>query len=72
MTFRTPGNEEDWFHLLVWHQNRAARGSKNFIPDDALPSMLNLVIWGHEHDCRIIPEEKNTVYISQPGKNYPR
>lgn len=32
---------------------------------------IDLVIWGHEHDCRIVPEpvgEKN-YYISQPGSS---
>ncbi|XP_028144548.1 double-strand break repair protein MRE11 [Diabrotica virgifera virgifera] len=66
----SPKDKDDWFHLLVWHQNRATRGSKNFIPDDCLPDFLNLVIWGHEHDCRIEPERKlNDVFISQPGSS---
>lgn len=52
----------------MWHQNRAARGTKNFIPDDSLPEFLNLVVWGHEHDCRITPEKSNEVWITQPGK----
>ncbi|XP_023018271.2 double strand break repair nuclease mre11 [Leptinotarsa decemlineata] len=65
-----PGNDQDWFNLLVWHQNRATRGVKNFIPDDSLPDFLDLVIWGHEHDCRIEPESKaNGVQISQPGSS---
>ncbi|CAG9837965.1 unnamed protein product [Diabrotica balteata] len=66
----SPKDKDDWFHLLVWHQNRATRGAKNFIPDDCLPDFLNLVIWGHEHDCRIEPERKlNDVFISQPGSS---
>lgn len=66
----SPGNADDWFHLLVWHQNRASRGSKNFIPDHTLPEFLDLVIWGHEHDCRIVAERKpNGVHISQPGSS---
>ncbi|XP_018578438.1 double-strand break repair protein MRE11 [Anoplophora glabripennis] len=65
-----PDDDKDWFNLLVWHQNRATRGVKNFIPDDTLPKFLDLVIWGHEHDCRIEPEMKtNGVYISQPGSS---
>ncbi|XP_056639073.1 double-strand break repair protein MRE11 [Diorhabda sublineata] len=65
-----PQNKDEWFHLLVWHQNRATRGTKNFIPDNCLPSFLDLVIWGHEHDCRINPERKNNdVFISQPGSS---
>ncbi|XP_043657374.1 double-strand break repair protein MRE11 [Drosophila teissieri] len=65
--------EEDWFHLLVVHQNRADRGPKNYLPEDLLPSFLHLVIWGHEHDCRIEPEEnaKKRFYVSQPGSSVP-
>nr|CAI5860717.1 unnamed protein product [Callosobruchus analis] len=63
-----PEDTDNWFHLLVWHQNRATRGLKNFIPDDCLPGFLDIVIWGHEHDCRINPERKlNDVFVSQPG-----
>lgn len=32
---------------------------------------VDLVVWGHEHDCRIIPEPvagKN-YYITQPGSS---
>ncbi|XP_017077722.2 double-strand break repair protein MRE11 [Drosophila eugracilis] len=65
--------EDDWFHLLVVHQNRADRGPKNYLPEDLLPSFLHLVIWGHEHDCRIEPEEnaKKHFYVSQPGSSVP-
>ncbi|XP_016964652.1 double-strand break repair protein MRE11 [Drosophila biarmipes] len=65
--------DEDWFHLLVVHQNRAERGPKNYLPEDLLPSFLHLVIWGHEHDCRIEPEEnaKKRFYVSQPGSSVP-
>lgn len=67
----SPENSKEWFHLLVWHQNRALRGVKNFIPDNTLPGFLDLVIWGHEHDCRIEPElHINDVFISQPGRSY--
>lgn len=68
----SPENPEEWFHLLVWHQNRAARGTKNFIPDNSLPEFLNLVIWGHEHDCLIEPQkiENLKIWISQPGTFY--
>ncbi|XP_066153313.1 double-strand break repair protein MRE11 [Euwallacea fornicatus] len=69
VTLLAPG-EEDYFHLLVLHQNRANRGVKTFIPDGSLPDILHLAIWGHEHDCQIEPEElANSVYISQPGSS---
>ncbi|XP_051858463.1 double-strand break repair protein MRE11 [Drosophila albomicans] len=63
--------DEEWFHLMVIHQNRADRGPKNYIPEEALPSFLHLVIWGHEHDCRIDPELNvlRDFYVSQPGSS---
>lgn len=56
---------------MVLHQNRACnRGTKNFIPDSVLPTFLDLVIWGHEHDSYIEPlENTENVYISQPGSS---
>lgn len=70
VTMMSPPDIENWFHLLVWHQNRATRGVKNFIPDETLPDFLDLVVWGHEHDCRIVPEPNaNSVYITQPGSS---
>uniref|UniRef100_A0A182N7G6 Double-strand break repair protein n=1 Tax=Anopheles dirus TaxID=7168 RepID=A0A182N7G6_9DIPT len=61
--------EPGFFNVMVVHQNRADRGPKNYLPENALPSFLDLVIWGHEHDCRIEPEENVTkkFFVSQPG-----
>lgn len=71
VTMIRPMNSEEWFNILVLHQNRAQnRGIKNYIPETVLPDFLNLVIWGHEHDCRIDPEPTaNGAYISQPGSS---
>ncbi|EAT48950.1 AAEL000034-PA, partial [Aedes aegypti] len=61
--------DTDWFNVMVVHQNRADRGPKNYLPEKSLPAFLDLVIWGHEHDCRIVPEENpnKKFYVSQPG-----
>lgn len=66
-----PKDRGEWFSILVLHQNRANRGLKNYIPEDILPGFLNLVIWGHEHDCRLTPEENLThgFFVSQPGSS---
>lgn len=58
-----------WFHLMVLHQNRVDRGRKRFIPSTFLPSYIDLVIWGHEHDCYIEAVEENGVFIIQPGSS---
>lgn len=71
VTMTRPLNGEKWFCILVLHQNRAQnRGIKNFIPETALPDFIDLVVWGHEHDCRIVPEKtSNGLYITQPGSS---
>jgi len=38
-------------------QHRAQKGVKNYIPTEMLPDFLNFIIWGHEHECRVKPEE---------------
>ncbi|KAJ1522908.1 hypothetical protein ONE63_002048 [Megalurothrips usitatus] len=62
---------DDWFNILVIHQNRAARGVKGYIDESALPGMLDLIIWGHEHDCRVEPEFNATknFHVMQPGSS---
>ena len=42
-----------------------------FLKEGFLPEFLDLVIWGHEHECRIRPEynELQRFYVSQPGSS---
>lgn len=50
------GPEEDskaWFNLFVLHQNRVKHGPKNYIPENYIPGFISLVVWGHEHECRM-------------------
>lgn len=61
--------QEDWFNIFVLHQNRVDRGPKSFIAEQMLPDFLNLVIWGHEHECIILPELIGRRYICQPGSS---
>ncbi|KAJ2000079.1 meiotic recombination, partial [Coemansia thaxteri] len=60
-----------WFNLMVLHQNRAAHGPKNHIPEHFLSASLDLVVWGHEHQCRIDPEfnAQQAFYVTQPGSS---
>ena len=56
-----PAETEDcssssWFNVMLIHQNRAAH-SKNAISDRYLPSWLDYVVWGHEHECLVEPTE---------------
>ena len=69
---RTTGlRAEEWFNLLLFHQNRVAHSSSGFIPESFLDDFLHLVIWGHEHDCRIDPEEcaDRAFFVCQPGSS---
>lgn len=62
-----PPDGDDWFNMLVLHQNRADRGHNNFIPEACLPTFLDLTVWGHEHDCRIVEEFNGNFHVTQPG-----
>lgn len=67
-TFDDTNERDKWNNILVLHQNRARHGPNNFIPENAFPEFMDMVIWGHEHPCRIKPEETSFGYkIMQPG-----
>jgi len=62
--------ETGWFNIFSLHQNRdLGRGSKNCVHESMIPDWMDLVIWGHEHECLIDPMESlvGTFRISQPG-----
>ncbi|KAL0579922.1 meiotic recombination [Marasmius crinis-equi] len=66
-----PRDKDDWFNILLLHQNRVKHGPQEFVPEGMFDDSIDLVVWGHEHDCRIIPEPvagKN-YHISQPGSS---
>ncbi|KPJ01084.1 Double-strand break repair protein MRE11A [Papilio xuthus] len=65
-------DSNDWFNILVLHQNRADRGHGNYIPENVLPKFLDLVIWGHEHDSQVFPikdmkRDNEGFCVIQPG-----
>lgn len=68
---RPKENKDDWFNMFVVHQNRSKHGATNYIPEQFLDDFLDLVIWGHEHECRIDPEWNGVqnFYVSQPGSS---
>jgi double-strand break repair protein MRE11 len=66
------GDGVAWFNLFALHQNRdLGRGTKNCVHESMIPEWMDLVVWGHEHECRIEPEESvvGTFRISQPGSS---
>ncbi|XP_074290630.1 double-strand break repair protein MRE11-like isoform X2 [Silene latifolia] len=66
------GNEiSDWFNILVLHQNRIKTNPKNAINEHFLPRFLDFVVWGHEHECLVDPQEVPGMgfHITQPGSS---
>ena len=64
--------ERDWFNIFALHQNRdLGRGSKNCVHESMIPEWMDLVVWGHEHECNIEPAESlvGTFRITQPGSS---
>ena len=71
--FVLPAEEAD-FSIFVLHQNRDfGRGPKNCIHEHMLPSFLNLVMWGHEHECMLTPVQtqggEGEWFLTQPGSS---
>ncbi|KAG2949084.1 Double-strand break repair protein [Phytophthora cactorum] len=74
VAFRRPAEHaEDWFSIFVVHQNRddKGRGNKNCVPESVIPDFIDLVVWGHEHECQIDVQEslKGDFFITQPGSS---
>ncbi|TRY58065.1 hypothetical protein DNTS_022710 [Danionella cerebrum] len=72
VTMLRPREDGDaWFNLFVIHQNRSKHGATNYIPEQFLDDFLDLVVWGHEHECKIAPErnEQQLFYVTQPGSS---
>lgn len=68
---RPKEDADSWVNILVLHQNRADRGQKRTIKESLLPNFINLVIWGHEHECDIelFYNEEKKFYVTQPGSS---
>ncbi|XP_020698935.1 double-strand break repair protein MRE11 isoform X2 [Dendrobium catenatum] len=61
----------DWFNILVLHQNRIKTNPKNAVNEHFLPRFLDFIVWGHEHECLVDPQEVPGMgfHISQPGSS---
>ncbi|KAF8635559.1 hypothetical protein AX15_000209 [Amanita polypyramis BW_CC] len=66
-----PRDKDKWFNILLLHQNRVNHGPQNSVPEGMFDDNIDLVVWGHEHDCRIVPEPVagKPYYITQPGSS---
>ncbi|PYI23672.1 DNA repair exonuclease [Aspergillus violaceofuscus CBS 115571] len=63
--------KEDWFNLICVHQNHHAYTETGYLPENFLPEFLDLVIWGHEHECLIHPRRnpETHFHVMQPGSS---
>ncbi|KAI0640408.1 DNA repair exonuclease [Trametes meyenii] len=66
-----PRDKDTWFNILLLHQNRVPHGPQQSVPEGMFDDSIDLVVWGHEHDCRIVPEPVagKRYYITQPGSS---
>jgi double-strand break repair protein MRE11 len=69
--FHKPGPDipKEWFNIMVVHQNRSAHTKDECLQENYLPDWMDLIFWGHEHECRIKPEfnDNKNFYVTQPG-----
>lgn len=57
---------------LTWLTGRSHSYTETgFLPENFLPSFLDLVVWGHEHECLIDPKynPEMNFHVMQPGSS---
>ncbi|OIW22942.1 DNA repair exonuclease [Coniochaeta ligniaria NRRL 30616] len=61
----------DFFNLLTVHQNHHAHTATGYLPESMLPDFMDLVVWGHEHECLIDPRRnpETGFHVMQPGSS---
>ncbi|RWA11569.1 hypothetical protein EKO27_g3542 [Xylaria grammica] len=69
--FRPNQQSTDWFNLLAVHQNHHAHTATSYLPENMLPEWLDLVVWGHEHECLVDPRHnpETGFHVMQPGSS---
>ncbi|KAI8630946.1 double-strand break repair protein mus-23 [Xylariaceae sp. FL1651] len=69
--FRPNQQSSDWFNLLAVHQNHHAHTATSYLPENMLPEWLDLVVWGHEHECLVDPRHnpETGFHVMQPGSS---
>jgi double-strand break repair protein MRE11 len=61
----------EWFNIMSVHQNHHAYGETNHLPEHFLPNFMDLIVWGHEHECKIDPVTNVELgfKVMQPGSS---
>lgn len=72
VTFEVPGMcEGEWFNIMCVHQNHTGHTNTAFLPEQFLPDFLDVVIWGHEHECipHLVHNPTKNFDVLQPGSS---
>ncbi|CCE63968.1 hypothetical protein TPHA_0G01310 [Tetrapisispora phaffii CBS 4417] len=72
VTFEVPDMEGDeWFNIMCVHQNHTGHTNTAFLPEQFLPGFLDMVIWGHEHECipHLVHNPLKNFDVLQPGSS---
>ena len=69
--FQPATQKGNWFNLMSVHQNHHAYTETGYLPENFLPSFMDLVVWGHEHECLIEPRTnpETNFRVMQPGSS---
>ncbi|KAH8601434.1 Metallo-dependent phosphatase-like protein [Bisporella sp. PMI_857] len=70
--FYTPGVQpKDWYNIMAVHQNHHAHTETGYLPENFLPEFMDLIVWGHEHECLIDPRfnDEMQFHVMQPGSS---
>lgn len=69
--FRPDQQQTDWYNLMAVHQNHHAHTETSYLPESFLPEFLDMVVWGHEHECLIDPRLNPEMgfHVMQPGSS---
>lgn len=69
--FQPSAQKSEWFNLMSVHQNHHAYTETGYLPENFLPEFLDLVVWGHEHECLIEPRynPEMSFHVMQPGSS---
>lgn len=69
--FKPQVQEKDWFNLMAVHQNHHAYTETGYLPENFLPEFMDLIVWGHEHECLIDPKlnPETSFHVMQPGSS---
>lgn len=68
--FNVPAMREgEWFNLMCVHQNHTGHTNTAFLPEQFLPDFLDLIVWGHEHECipHLVHNPTKGFDVLQPG-----